>query len=102
MKWCSVSQIWSKPSCSVHSICSSSRCTTSSWSSQGTAWKKKKVPKRTGKIIGTVLSSGGHDLRGPAPPALLDDPRLPPGGPVHHRERLLRRRGRLRGHEVPD
>src|SRR5215472_3327148 len=46
MKWCSVSQIWSKPSSSVHSICSSSRWTTSSWLSPGAAWKKKKVPKR--------------------------------------------------------
>src|SRR5438477_9650953 len=46
MKWCSVSQIWSKPSCSVHSICSSSRWTTSPWVRPGAAWKKKKVPKR--------------------------------------------------------
>src|SRR5215475_9451368 len=46
MKWCSVSQIWSKPSSSVHSICSSSRCTTSAWLRPGAAWKKKKVPKR--------------------------------------------------------
>src|SRR5262249_38441939 len=46
MKWCSVSQIWSKPSSSVHSICSSSRCTTSAWLKPGAAWKKKNVPKR--------------------------------------------------------
>src|SRR5688500_2264125 len=52
MKWCSVSQIWSKPSSSVHSICSSSRCTTSSWVNPGAAWKKKKVPKRTVRRMG--------------------------------------------------
>src|SRR5262245_17681400 len=46
MKWCSVSQISSKPSSSVHSICSSSRWTTSAWLRPGAAWKKKKVPKR--------------------------------------------------------
>jgi len=36
---------------SVHSICSSSRCTTSSWRSHGTAWKKKKVPKRMTELV---------------------------------------------------
>src|SRR5262245_47308120 len=46
MKWCSVSQIWSKPSSSVPSLCSSSRGTTSAWAMPGAAWKKKNVPKR--------------------------------------------------------
>src|SRR5215813_2199788 len=46
MKWCSVSQASSKPSSSVHSICSSSRRMMSSWRWPGGAWKKKNVPKR--------------------------------------------------------
>src|SRR6185436_8222073 len=54
MKWCSVSQIWSKPSSSVHSICSSSRWTTSAWVRPGAAWKKKKVPKRMLLLHGRV------------------------------------------------
>src|SRR5215470_789535 len=46
MKWCSVSQASSKPSSSVHSICSSSRRIMSWWRWPGGAWKKKNVPKR--------------------------------------------------------
>src|SRR5262249_58144275 len=48
MKWCSVSQASSKPSSSVHSICSSSRRMMSSWRWLGGAWEKKNVPKRIG------------------------------------------------------
>ncbi len=50
MKWCSVSQISSNPSSSVHSICSISRWTTSAWVRPGAAWKKKKVPKRMRRL----------------------------------------------------
>src|SRR5215510_13479440 len=60
MKWCSVSQIWSKPSSSVHSICSSSRWTTSSWLSPGAAWKKKNVPKRMERRSYTDTRHSGY------------------------------------------
>jgi len=40
MKWCSVSQISSKPSSSVHSIWSSSPRMRSAWRCPGVAWKK--------------------------------------------------------------
>src|SRR5262249_24090577 len=63
MKWCSVSQIWSKPSSSVHSICSSSRWTTSSWLSPGAAWKKKKVPKRMDRRSYTGSPVGAAELQ---------------------------------------
>src|SRR6185369_5567650 len=63
MKWCSVSQIWSKPSSSVHSICSSSRWTTSSWVKPGAAWKKKKVPKRMGSRSYTGSPVGAAELQ---------------------------------------
>ncbi len=38
----------------------------------------------------------GHDR-----PPLLDDPQLSPGGFLHHRQRLLRRRRPLPGHALP-
>src|SRR5215472_1375392 len=79
MKWCSVSQIWSKPSSSVHSICSSSRWTTSSWLSPGAAWKKKKVPKRierrsyTGSALLSVLKGSGPPALAPGPGATIPE-----------------------------
>src|SRR5215470_13062551 len=84
MKWCSVSQIWSKPSSSVHSICSSSRWTTSSWLSPGAAWKKKKVPKRMDRRSYT----GSAHSRSPVGAAELQD------AIAHALGRLLRRHHR--------
>ena len=40
IKWCSVSQMLSKPSSSVQAICSSSRRNTSPCVSDGGAWRK--------------------------------------------------------------
>ena len=40
MKWCSVSQMLSKPSSSAHTICSSSPWTTSGWDTVGGACRK--------------------------------------------------------------
>src|SRR5215831_12608860 len=84
MKWCSVSQIWSKPSSSVHSICSSSRWTTSSWLSPGAAWKKKNVPKRIERRSYTGGPPRESGSRSPVGAAEL------PEAIAHARRRLLR------------
>src|SRR5215469_14666181 len=71
MKWCSVSQASSKPSSSVHSICSSSRRMMSSWRWPGGAWKKKNVPKRIDAAssahpkIARLDLLVGEEVRGP-------------------------------------
>src|SRR5215472_3216328 len=70
MKWCSVSHASSKPSSSVHSICSSSRRMMSWWRWPGGAWKKKNVPKRIGAAssahpkIARLDLLVGEELRG--------------------------------------
>src|SRR5215467_6978602 len=81
MKWCSVSQIWSKPSSSVHSICSSSRWTTSSWLSPGAAWKKKKVPKRMDRRSYTGSPMGAAELQNAVAHALDSSPLTLPSPP---------------------
>src|SRR4029450_5225695 len=95
MKWCSVSQIWSKPSSSVHSICSSSRCTTSAWLSPGAAWKKKNVPKRmvtSGPRYYTPVGECTLKLQDAGGPQHEESSKLDLGRPDHpvdrHRVRL--------------
>src|SRR5262249_2564429 len=55
MKWCSVSQMLSKPSSSVHAICSISCRITSGWVIEGGACKKQSVPNRIGRLAHRAL-----------------------------------------------
>src|SRR5688500_10216721 len=86
MKWCSVNHTSSKPSCSVHSTCCSSRRMMSAWAWPGGAWKKKKVPNRMSdsKVAGFYRVVGHQLLRR----GVVDD--LAAGEHVHgvgHRQR---------------
>src|SRR4029450_10026830 len=96
MKWCSGSQISSNPSSSVHSICSSSRWTTSAWVRPGAAWKKKKVPKRM------LLLHGRVGVAAPlAPRAVVDGHGLRADGVQAEREHGRRHARSARGDDGP-